>query len=289
MGLTPDQWNAYPEFFKHYNKYRYPSLKYVYLGFNLKIPLFADRRFRQAIAYAIDKREIIDGVLLGMGRAATGPFPPFSWAYDPSVKDFPHDPAKAVQLLAELGWKDTNGDGYLDKNGRPLEFTLLSNQGNKMRELTAEILQAQLRKVGIKVHVRIIEWSSLVHQFIDKRNFEAIIMGWSVSRDPDQYVIWHSSQTKEGQYNFVSYSNPLVDRLLEEGRRTFDQKKREEIYRRMHRIMAEDQPYVFLYYPESLVVVHKRFRGPEVTAAGLGWNFHQWFVPKEEQKYALKE
>jgi peptide/nickel transport system substrate-binding protein len=158
-----------------------------------------------------------------------------------------------------------------------------------MRELTAEILQAQLRKVGIKVHVRIIDWSSLVHQFIDKRNFEAIIMGWSVSRDPDQYVIWHSSQTKEGQYNFVSYSNPLVDRLLEEGRRTFDQKKREEIYRRMHRIMAEDQPYVFLYYPESLVVVHKRFRGPEVTAAGLGWNFHQWFVPKEEQKYALKE
>jgi peptide/nickel transport system substrate-binding protein len=224
-----------------------------------------------------------------MGRTATGPFPPQSWAYDTTVKDYVHDPDRAKALLAELGWKDTNGDGFLDKDGKVLEFTILSNQGNKMRELTAEIIQAQLKRIGIKVNVRIIEWSALVHQFIDKRNFEAIIMGWSLSRDPDQFVIWNSEQTREGQYNFVSYKNPDVDRLFEEGRRTFDQKQREDIYHQVHRIMADDLPYIFLYYPESLVVVHKRFRGPEVTAAGLGWNFHKWYVPKGEQKYSLKE
>ncbi|MHB9155072.1 MAG: peptide-binding protein [Endomicrobiales bacterium] len=289
MGLTPDQWKAYPEFFRHYNKFRYPSFSYVYLGFNLKIPLFADVRFRRAVAHAVDKREIIDGVLLGIGKAATGPFPPQSWAHDPSVKDYPHDPDKARALLGELGWRDTNGDGYLDREGKNLEFTIITNQGNKMRSLTAEILQAQLRKVGIKVNVRIIEWSAFVHQFIDKRNFEAVIMGWSLSRDPDQHAIWHSGQVNEGQYNFVSYANPGIDRLLEQGRRTFDQKKREAVYHRIHRVMAEDLPYIFLYYPESLPVVHQRFRGPEVTPAGLGWNFYRWWVPKAEQKYEITQ
>jgi peptide/nickel transport system substrate-binding protein len=288
MGLTPDQWKAYPEFFTHYNKFRYPSFSYVYLAFNLMNPLYREKKFRQAMAHAIDKREIIDGVLLGMGKAATGPYPPQSWAYDPGVQDYDYDPAKSRALLGELGWKDTNGDGYLDKGGRNLEFTILTNQGNKIRSLSAEIIQAQLRNVGVKVNVRIIEWSAFVHQFVEKKNFDAVLLGWGLSRDPDQYAIWHSDQVKEGQYNFISYANPDVDRLLESGRRTFDFHRRQEIYRRLHRILADDLPYIFLYYPESLPVVHKRFRGPEVAPAGLGWNFFRWWVPRGEQKYMLE-
>ena len=113
------------------------------------------------------------------------------------------------------------------------------------------------------------------------------MLGWSLSRDPDQYAIWNSAQTKEGQYNFISYKNEEIDRLIETGRRTFDQKKREKIYRRVHEILADDLPYVFLYYPESLIAVHKRFRGPEVAPLGLGWNFHKWWVAKGEQKYDI--
>jgi peptide/nickel transport system substrate-binding protein len=286
-SLTPDQWLAYPEFFKHYNKFNYPSYSYTYLGFNLKLPLFSDKRLRQAIGYAINKKEIIDGVLLGKGRAATGPFPPQSWAYDQSVKDLAYDPARARTLLAELGWIDTNGDGYLEKSGKPLAFTILTNQGNKMRMLTAEIIQAQLKKVGIKAAVRVVEWSSFVHQFIDKHNFEVVMLGWSLSRDPDQYALWHSNQTHEGQYNFISYNNTTVDKLLENGRTTYDQAKRKQIYNRIHRIMADDLPCIFLYYPESLVAIHNRFRGPEVTAAGIGWNFHKWWVPVNEIKYKI--
>lgn len=285
--LTPDQWKAYPEFFKHYNKFRYPAFQYTYLAFNLLNPVFADKRFRQAVAYAVNKSDIINGVLLGMGKAATGPFPPQSWAYNPDVKDYEYNPEKARQLLSELGWHDTDGDGYLEKNGRTLEFTILTNQGNKLRSLSAEIIQSHLKRVGMKVNVRIVEWSTFIHRFIDKKDFDAVILGWNLSRDPDQYSIWNSKQTGEGQYNFISYNNPEIDNLLLRGRRTFDFEKRRAVYHRMHAVFAEDLPYIFLYHPEALPVVHKRFKGPEVTPAGLGWNFNKWYSPRSTQKYAV--
>ncbi len=173
----------------------------------------------------------------------------------------------------------------MDKDGRPFSFTLMTNQGNKMRELCATIIQSNLKQVGIQVKIRILEWASFIHQYIDKKNFDAVILGWSLSRDPDQYSIWHSSQIKEGQYNFVSYSNPEIDRLLVEGRRTFDMKKRKEIYHRIHTILAEEQPYTFLYVADALPVVQKRFHGIEVAPAGIGYNFIKWYVPRDQQKY----
>jgi peptide/nickel transport system substrate-binding protein len=289
MGLRPDQHIAYDAFFQNHQKFRYPSFSYTFLGFNLKRPLFRDRRVRRAVAMALDKREIIDGVLLGYGRSATGPFPPSSWAFDPAVPEIPHDPGAARSLLAEAGWTDTDGDGVLDKDGRPFAFTVITNQGNKLREQTAVILQSHLARLGVKMEVRVLEWSSFIHDFVDKGNFDAIILGWNLGRDPDQYLIWHSSQQGEGRYNFVGYENPLVDRLWEEGRRTFDRTARERVYRKIHRVLAEDLPYVFLYYPDSLPTVHKRFRNVEVAPAGLGWNFREWYVPKPLQRYRLAD
>ena len=289
MGLRPDQYNAYDAYFQNHQKFRYPSFSYTFLGFNLKGLLFRDKRVRRALAMALDKREIIDGVLLGYGRSATGPFPPSSWAFDPTVPEIPHDPAAARTLLAEAGWTDTDGDGVLDKDGRPFSFTVITNQGNKLREQTAVILQSHLARLGVKVEVRVLEWSSFIHDFVDKGNFDAIILGWNLGRDPDQYLIWHSSQQGEGRYNFVGYENPIVDRLWEEGRRTFDRAARERVYRKIHRLLAEDLPYVFLYYPDSLPTVHKRFRNVEVAPAGLGWNFREWYVPKILQRYRLAE
>jgi len=290
MSLTPDQWNAYDVFFRKYNKFRYPAFQYTYLGFNLARHPFDDARIRRAIAYAIDKSQIINGVLLDIGRPATGPYPPQSWAYNHEVSDYEYDPKKARQILEEAGWGDSDGDGILDKkssDGKKInfEFTILTNQGNKVRQMTAEIIQSQLKKAGIKTNVRIIEWSSFIHQFIDKKNFDAVILGWSLSRDPDQYSIWHSSEAREGGYNFVSYKNPEVDKLLDMGRETFDFASRQKIYRRIHRIIHQDAPYIFLYYPDSLSVVHKRFKGPEIAPAGIGWNFREWYVPPSEIKY----
>ena len=137
------------------------------------------------------------------------------------------------------------------------------------------------------MNVRIIEWSSFIHQFVDKKNFQAVILAWQLGRDPDSYSIWHSSQQKEGQFNFVSYANPEVDRLLVEGRETFDEKKRREIYWKIHAQIATDLPYIFLYCPDELTALHKRFVGPEVAPLGLGWNFREWYVPKDKQKYPV--
>ena len=120
---------------------------------------------------------------------------------------------------------------------------------------------------------------------IVKKNFEAIVLGWQLGRDPDNYAMWHSSQQKEGQYNFCGYENAQVDRWLVEARGTFDLEKRRDLYHRIHAQIAEDLPYIFLYCPDELVAIHKRFRGPEVAPLGLAWNFREWWVPKGEQRY----
>src|SRR5207244_8481081 len=151
--------------------------------------------------------------------------------------------------------------GRLMKDGVPFSFTLMTNQGNKVRQLCSEVIQQQLKKIGIDVTVRIIEWSTFIHQYIDKKNFEAIVMGWQLGRDPDNYMMWHSSQQKEGQYNFCGYENPQVDRWLVEARQEFDVKKRQALYWNIHRQIAEDLPYIFLYCPDELIVIHKRVRG----------------------------
>ena len=285
MGLSPDQYKAYPEFFTHYQKFRTPSQSYTYFAFNLENDLFKDPLVREALDCSVDKRDIIEGVLLGFGREATGPFVPQSWAYDPDVKGTAYDPARARDLLTKAGWRDTDGDGVLDKNGRPFHFTCLTNQGNKQRELTVTILQSQFAKVGVAMDIRVLEWSSFIHNFVEPRKFEAILLGWNLGRDPDPYALWHSSQRGEGKYNFTGYNNPESDRLLMEGRQTFDVAKRQEIYHRFHRQLAEQRPYLFLYYAEALPVVHQRFQGVSVAPAGIGWNFREWYVPTPFQKY----
>ncbi|MCK4463679.1 MAG: peptide-binding protein [Candidatus Omnitrophica bacterium] len=288
MGLSPLQYKRLTDtryFKKSYRKFRYPSFGYTYMAYNLKSELFTDKRVRQAINYAVDKKEIIDGVLLGLGRICTGPFIPESWAYNKNVKPCPFDVNRAKKLLRTAGWADSDGDGWLDKEGEIFEFTLLTNQGNNLRIKTAEIIQRRLKEVGIKVNIRVLEWAVFINEFVDKKRFEAIILGWSLSRDPDCYDIWHSSKTRPGEFNFISYSNSGVDKLLIEGRRRFDKEKRKEIYHKIHEVLYEEQPYLFLYVPDALPAVHRRFRGIEPAPIGIGYNFIDWYVPKTEQRY----
>ncbi len=288
MGLSPLQYKrqTHTEWFrKNFKKYKYPSFGYTYMGYNLKNSKFSDKRVRQAINFALDKQEIIDGVLLGLGRVCTGPYPAESWAYNKGVKPTPYNPKKAKVLLSEAGWCDTDKDGWLDKNGKRFEFTLITNQGNQQRALVAQIIQRRLKEVGIKVKIKILEWSTFLTEFINKRKFEAVILGWGLGRDPDNYDIWHSSKTKEGEFNFISFKNKEIDRLLDEGRRTFNQDKRKEIYNRIHKFLYDEQPYCFLYVPEALPVVNTRFKGIKPKALGIGYNFIKWYVPRKQQRY----
>jgi peptide/nickel transport system substrate-binding protein len=290
-GLTPLQYSRQTDtafFRKYYRKFQLPGFNYTYLGYNLSDPKFSDKRVRQALNLAVDKQEIIDVVLLGFGVISTGPFVPQSWAYNQSIKPADFDPQKARSLLSEAGWKK-NKDGLLEKDGRVFEFTLVTNQGNEQRQKTAEIIQRRLKDIGIRVKIKVVEWSVFLSEYIDRKNFEAILLGWSVSREPDIYDIWYSAKTKLGEFNFIGYSNEEVDKLLLEGRRTFDQRERQKIYHRIHEMIYDDQPYMFLFTSESLSLLHNRFQGVKPAPAGIGYNFIDWWVPKAQQKYRIAQ
>jgi peptide/nickel transport system substrate-binding protein len=288
MNLTPVQFARQTRthaFQSSFNKYRYPSSGYVYMGYNLRHPLFRDKRIRQALTAAINKDELIQGVLFGMGQKAHGPIVPGRWAYNSAVKDIAYDPLHAARLLARAGWKEKNSDGILVKAGKPFSFTILTNQGNQQRLLTAQIIQQRLKFVGIDVKIRVVEWATFLKEFVDKGNFEVIMLGWSTSQDPDMYDVWHSSKTNPGELNFIGFKNAEVDRLLVEGRSTFDIEKRKKAYFRIQEILADEQPYTFLYVPDALPVVSSRIRGIEPAPAGIGHNQIRWYVPKAEQIY----
>ena len=275
----------YPAFRKAYAKYQYAANVYVYLGMNLRDQRFADRRVRQAFAHAINKHEIIDGVRLGLAREATGPYKPGTWQYNANVHQYPFDPAKARALLASAGWTATDSDGFLVKNGQRFKFDLLLAQGSDEGRKVAEIIQSSFKDIGVQVEIRVIEWAALLKEYIKKRNFEAVILAWGVTPDPDQYDIWHSSKTSPDELNRIGYANAEVDDLLEKGRGTCVEADRKKYYDRLQEVLAEDQPIVFLYFRDGLPVVSSRVRGIVPAPIGINYNFNEWYVPLNLHRY----
>ena len=285
-GIQYARQTEYPAFRKAYHKFRYPASDYTFLGFNLKDPRFADRRVRQAFAHAINKQELIDGVRLGLAREATGPIRPGTWAYTDKVPRFDYDPEKAKALLAEAGWKDRDGDGVVeDSTGKPFTLTIRTNQGNDERKKIAEIVQQRLKEVGIQADIQLIEWAAFIKEFVRPRRFEVVVLGLGTGTDPDQFVVWHSSQRGPDQMNRTGYDNPEVDRLLEAGRTSCVQNERVRYYHRIQEILAGDLPMIFLYYRDALPVVAARVRGVTPSPSGIMYNFNEWYVPKTQQRY----
>lgn len=287
-ALTPQQYLYQTKgeaFRREFNVYRSLSSTYVYMGYNLKSPLFSDVRVRRALAHAVNKQDLIKGALLGQGEPTIGPYKPGTWAYNTEIEDFPYDRQKALALLEEAGWKK-NAAGKLEKNGRPFVFTLLTSQGSEQRIKTAVLLQSQLQLLGIEVKIRTVEWAAFLNQFVTPGYFDAVILGWTITLDPDLYDVWHSSRTGGG-LNFINFVNHEADALMEEGRSTFDQERRKVIYDKIQVILHNEQPYCFLYVPYSLTAVQKRFRGIEPAPLGIFYNMEKWWVPKEEQRYPM--
>ncbi|MGD9607801.1 MAG: peptide-binding protein [Desulfovibrionaceae bacterium] len=287
MDLTPQQYlyqTKGPTWEADWQKFKYLDFAYTYLAYNLGRPLFADVRVRQALARAINKQDIIKGALLGLGMPTTGPYKPGTWVYDTTIKDYAYDPAAAKAELAAAGWADRNGDGILeDASGRPFVFTILTNQGNEQRVKAATIIQSELAAIGIKVDIRTVEWASFIKEFVEKGNFDALILGWTITQDPDAYDVWHSSRAVPGGLNFIGYKNPEVDALLERGRHTVDQAARKKIYDAFQQILHRDQPYLFLYAPYALPILSARIQNVVPAPAGISYNFTKWWIPRDRQ------
>ncbi|MDX8384214.1 MAG: peptide-binding protein [Ghiorsea sp.] len=292
MNLTPTQYtrlfDSSAKLKNNYQRYRYLGSGYTYMGFNLQRAPFDDIHVRQAITFAIDRQELVDGVLLGLGETIAAPYKPGTKWVNQKLKPRPFDPKQALTLLAKSGWAIDNSDGKLKKHGKPLSFTILTNNGNKQRADTATIIQQRLKSIGITIHVRLVEWSAFIENFINKRDFDAVILGWSLSPEPDQYSIWHSSQTGARQFNFLSYKNATVDTALEQARRIFDEDKRKALYDTMQAEIQHDAPLVFLYAGYALPAINKRIQGIDPAPAGIGHNSEKWFIPQPLQRTAIQ-
>jgi peptide/nickel transport system substrate-binding protein len=275
-------------FERQFKKYEYYAPTYTYIGWNNDHPIFGDKRVRQAMTYLTNRKQIVDTVLFGLGEVVDSPIYFFRPEYDKTLVSYPFDPAKALALLDEAGWKDTDGDGVLDKvidgNRVPLRFEIKINAGNTVRESVALVLMDELNKHGIAASVRQLDWTIFLND-VKNHQFDAVVLGWAMSTaEPDAYQVWHSSQAANKGSNAISYKNPRVDEILEQYRQEFDPQKRIGLYKEFQQILHDEQPYTFLHVRKTVSAVHRRFQGVEVFPDGL--KPIDWWVPLAQQKYA---
>lgn len=295
-----DFWNVSPWAVKGLEKdlrfdlFSAPGNMYNYIGWNLRRPVFQNLKVREALAQAVNVPQMIKYIIYGRGVQSTGIFTPQVWFFDPSVKALPYDPAAARKLLDEAGWK-VGPDGIRVKDGKRFSFTLLANNGNEVRRDIATLVQDDLKQIGIEVKVEIYEWAVLLKRFVSKGEFDAIVLGWGLGYDFDQYGIWHSSQTHPEELNFIGYNNPEVDHILTDLRQEYARPEIIRLAGKLQQAIYADQPYLFLFVPEGTEVMWKgayRLRHPgqkpgewidePVRMTKAGWSYDmEWFYRPE--------
>ena len=271
MILTPSQWTTQTtgdEFYARNTKATAPEWVYFYFGWNVKTPFFSDVRVRKAMSYAFNYDEMLKTLCYGLYEPCNGIWNPRAWmAPKTPLPYYRQDLSKAEALLDEAGWSDHDGDGVRDKNIdgslRRFEFTIqCANIPDRIA--ICELLKQNLDQIGVVCNILPLEFAVLQERN-QKKEFEAMHAGWGTGTDPDTSDnIW---KTGEGR-NYVSYSNPEVDRLYEAGRHEFDRDKRAAIYAQIDELIYADQPYTFLYFRNSFYGFGKQLRGYKFSPRG---------------------
>ncbi len=243
------------------------SMGYTYIGYNLRRKPFDDLRVRKALSMAIDANKIIKYVLYNQGERITGPFVKQTDYYNHAIEPIPYNPEAALSLLKEAGWK-RNTSGWLEKNGQKLQFTLITNNGNPLREAILAIAQDSWKKIGIDVRTDQLEWAVFIQKRVNMLDFDALILGWALGIEPDLYQIWHSSQTHPYQLNFVGFKDKEADDLIIKIRQEYDHNRQVEYCQRLHEIIARQQPYTFLFVGKWTALLDKRILIKNVDDAG---------------------
>lgn len=273
------------------NIFESPSQSYDYISYSFKDENFPSgkspfhgAKTRQAIAYAINRKGMVDSVLKGHGTLLNGPFLPGGWADSPEVTvNYQYDVNKAKQLLAEDGWK-AGSDGILVKDGNKFEFDLMTNSGNKRRESYMAIIQQNLQEVGIKVNLKPMDFSALVDNWVDPGKYQALLLGWSLGLDPDMESVFSSEFFPPAGQNGGWYANKKTDDLWKQGYKVADTAKRKEVYKGILQEFANDPPYVFLAQQNNMTAfngrVHWNKEDQPVHMIAYGYVFHiyNWWV-----------
>ncbi|MFA9479607.1 ABC transporter substrate-binding protein [Phycisphaerales bacterium AB-hyl4] len=265
-----------------------PNAGYNYIGWNQQrrgedTP-FADVRVRRALTMLLDRERLADDVYRGYAQVISGPFSILSPQSNPEIEPWPYDSAAARELLREAGYEDRNGDGVIQKpNGEPFGFTLNYPAGSETYQQLAMTVRDSFRRAGIEAEARPLEWQVLIERLKSTRDFDAITLGWTGSIEGDPFQIFHSSTIPPPGDNATSYSNPELDRLMEQARMTTDEDERRAMWHEVHRILHEDQPYTFLVASQSLLFYDERIRNIKRTQIGLTPPM-EWYVPAELQR-----
>ena len=264
----------------------YPFPAYSYLGFNLRLPLFSDIRVRHAIDLLIPRDEILAQIFLGKYANKTSGFDPAaSPNYNPNVAPTANDPAQALQLLTEAGWKNDHGDGLLYKEGKPLSFTLLYRAGSPNEQKIVELIQESLGRSGIDVKLSRLEFAQWI-EHVDDWKFEATMGGWSLDVNGDPSQLWSSSEADiKKSSNFIGYKNAEADKFIAAGKLEYDDDKRAAIYRQLHQIIHDDYPVCFLFNPHIILLVSDRFQNVKMFAPRPCFDITTWWAPRDRQKY----
>ena len=252
---------------------RFYGLAYNYIGWNARNPLFHDKRIRRALGMCLDTRSLITNLYGGTARAMNGHFIPEQWAYNPTVPILAFDPIAAKQTFTSLGWLDTNGDGIVDKDGKPFQFEMTITAGSSQALAIAQSFQATLKQVGVQMDVVTLDGAAAIQRIL-AGNYQATYLSWDLDADPDPFPLFHSSQFPPRGSNFVYYASAAADQLIEQGRRELDIDKRKEIYQKLHLLLAEDQPYTWVTQPSLKWVVSQRVHGVKISK---GWGLFIWY------------
>ena len=267
--------------------YKYLTENYEFLALNCNNPLFADKNVRKAIAYAIDRTDIISRVYLNNAETVDVPIPSNSWLYDSAYRIYDYDEKRASKLLKEAGWADSDGDGVLDKTvegeKQDLTFTILTNSDNDFRRDVAELISKHLSLVGFRVQTEAVSWEQLQSENMQKHKFDAILTGYYLDYVPDLRFAFHSSQIGKGKNNFYRYQNPELDSLLDTAAAAYKEKDKKKAYQKIQEHLVGELPVISLYFRTGSLLVNNRVHGVDkVRELNLYNNIKDWYLVNEK-------
>ncbi|MDH3298596.1 MAG: ABC transporter substrate-binding protein, partial [Gemmatimonadota bacterium] len=255
----------------------YGAPEYDFIAWNSRRPMFADAAVRRALTMAIDRGALVMALLEGHGDVAVGPVGPWHWAYDASDAPIPFAPDSARTELIAAGWADSDGDGVLDRDGEAFAFELFAAPRDKWRDI-ATAVQANLRDVGIEMTITIREPAAIGPLvFSPDRRYDALLLGWSRDVPLDDRDLWACDRIEQ-PFQFTSYCNPKLDAVLDSMQSVTDRDLLRALVDRYNDIMAEDQPYTFLYYSDHVVAARVELRGAVMDARGDWLSVADWWL-----------
>ena len=274
-SVPSDQVRPLQEAYPEVRVYTYPSRGMTFVGWNVERAPFADREIRRALTMAIDRKEIIETVWAGNGMECRSPVHAILWAFDDAIEPLPHDPDAARAALDRLGWSDSDGDGVRDRDGKPFEFELITNYGSQQRVDVATMVEADLRKIGVIVRIRTLEFGTFIDRVMSAE-FDACVLGWKTATKPDITGQWHSGSVPPNGYNISHYRNPLVDDLIARAAAALDQGEARALWSSAQRIIYEDQPFTFIAIPYEVTAVRDRFCNVQPNAISALYHLREW-------------